>query len=121
MKKFRWYRAKLYNGNTTIAFHYFKIPYLNERGGYTQTSSYNWFNDREANRHYKLTQQKKPLGRWCYIERFIEAHRFESMVKKRLKELGVSYQEDKLPFFKHQSLWDFYKAVGYDYKKKKWM
>ncbi len=44
----------------------------------------------------------------------------EHYMYTRLDSLGFSNWQSELPVIEHASIWDFYKYIGYDYKKKRW-
>ncbi len=80
-------------------YYKFKLPQVGEKDFYRMTSSYNWF--------FHGPKRRNELP----DRLFTVAHEDERAPEFFIK--GVELVDVG-------SLWDFYKAVGYDYKKQKW-
>ena len=103
-------RAIERKNNKPVAYHNFPTVAA-DRNGYRAAVSFNAFNeamkdvcvsDRNARRFSTYTPDDLPA--------------LESM-EQSMRELGMSM--DKLPQYNHKDIWAFYKAIGYDYKKKR--
>lgn len=91
-------------GNNKAVKHHFSIG--NEQGFiYRDTLSYNAFDNVQA----KLCA-KNPGGRFFHCVRGHELVAMHPIEKEEIR-----YLPNKV----HSSIWEFYKAIGYDYKKKK--
>lgn len=99
--------------NRIVAEHLFPVG-VDIEGGYRATLSYNAFVRVQAE-----LAQKNPLFR-----------RFDTLTPRDYTAIKTMWQsafhrsEIPIPTFvthKHNSIWDFYKAVSYDYKKKKFI
>jgi hypothetical protein len=112
----RRYHAILWKDGEPIEVHHFTMEPTVEHSRTRAVSSMNWFNDREA----KIFCDRK------------KQHRFHTNIKcdsdwemdRRFERRAYAPDKaltDTLPEFTHTSLWDFYKAIGYDYKAKKYV
>lgn len=86
-------------------------------GFYRACTSLSAFSSREGTRLYNCHKIKKKMhveGKRCHVQ--MEG---EIIDISHLAQYGI-YPE-VLPTFEHATVWDFYKAVGYDYKRKKYV
>lgn len=101
-----------------VAVHHVTVPTPTEQGFYRSTVSYSYFGQRELKRRFPTdkktgaiyTPRKINNMRWCSVD--WEPDKFGTRYQ---------YERDKVPHYDHDSIWDFYKAIGYDYKKKKYI
>lgn len=111
----RKYHAVLWKDGAPHEVHHFTLVPDIKNSPYTAIGSMNWFNDREA----KIFCDRK------------KQHRFHTNIKCDSDwELDRQFERrayapdpaltDTLPEFVHTSIWDFYKAIGYDYKAKRY-
>lgn len=112
----RVYHAILWKDGSPIEVHHMTMEPTVEQSRTRAVSSMNWFNEREAK---IFADRKKP-------------HRFHTNIKcdsdwnMSLRFERRAYDPDpapvdSLPQFTHTSIWDFYKAIGYDYKAKRYV
>jgi hypothetical protein len=110
----RKYHALLWKDGHPIEVHHMTMEPTAEQSRYRAVSSMNWFNEREV----KIFAERKP-------------HRFHANIKCDSDwEMDMRFERrayapdpslsDTLPQFTHASIWDFYKAIGYDYKAKRY-
>ena len=98
-----------------VHLHILSLPPTSEHGEFQrQTTSFSWFFHGPKSRNQ--TKTKLFYAIWW--------DEFEIKVKKDRKTMAEhcirGLDDTELPTTTHASLWDFYKAVGYDYKTKKW-
>lgn len=100
--------------------HVVRMPAYNEPGWYVQSISASAFRRRMQKRHIRTF--KTADGGWA-AQAFAVSFWFRSEYRVEHEErrkiearFGVDESAD---FTEHASLWDFYKAIGYDYKKNK--
>ncbi len=121
------YVAFLHKDNVPIEKHIIRMPTYGEKGWYKNVVSIDAFKDREAKRFYDTIYVKKvPMfGLHCSLWRLEDWIRHNQITAESMLEIVgiVDYQDpyDILPTFEHESVFDFYKAVGYDYKKKRYI
>lgn len=99
----------LWRNSVPVENHYFNLPDCGEPRFYQSIVSYTWFRKREGERFRK----------WYYDPEH---------ASKPLTRARVDYADDLtrcvdnlLPKFEHESIWDLYKAIGYDYKKQRYV
>jgi hypothetical protein len=87
----------------------FSMPTYSEHNGefYRQGTSFNAF--------FKRSDRNKHKG-FLYYAKWEDDYLFE---RKLMKELGATPKDRIIPSY--PSIWEFYKAIGYDYKKKKFI
>lgn len=85
-----------------IAYHYVPIPYYGEKDFYRIGVSLEYF-------AHGITNEDKRKGN--YFKKGVMFH------YQRASDLH--WKSPKTPDVTHGSSWEFYKAVGYDHKKKK--
>jgi hypothetical protein len=90
------------NPDKYVCYHAFNLPNVSEPGFYRSVGSFNaFFNSGKKGRHWtkhKLYHQMDDISlgwhKKCYIN---------------------------LETIEHKDIWEFYKYIGYDYKRKKYM
>ena len=98
------------------AVHHFVTRNFNE------ARSAMWFGDRELERAYG--KKSRASGNWAdYANalpyKFSLEHGYHYMMQETQRDLmGVERIYAGVPVVEHDSIYDFYKAIGYDYKKK---
>lgn len=121
------YVAFLHKDNVVIEKHIIRMPAYDEKGWYKSVTSIGAFNNRESTRFYDIIYVKKvPLfGLHCSVWRLDEWERDNKITAESiLRVTGIAdykHPYDLLPQVEHKSVFDFYKAVGYDYKKKRYI
>ncbi|ELW0836648.1 hypothetical protein HI145_RS00065 [Escherichia coli] len=102
--------------------HIIRMPAYGEEDWYKSTISVGAFRDREAEFFLGKQHEREVL---CSLWRLDEWDSENSRTAESMMAIvGIAnYQHpyDLLPTFEHASLFDFYKAVGYDYKKKRYI
>lgn len=89
-----------------VALHYVTIPSVHSsKGFYQQTTSYNYFRRREIER------MAQKADRYTLMVDENSHDRDEAIFKNS----GVPRQI--VPTFHHSSMWEFYTAIGYNYKR----
>jgi len=111
----RKYHAILFKQGEPIEVHHMTMEPTVEQSRTRAVSSMNWFNDREAKLLYEKGVQ--PFHTNIKMQQDWDFHvKFE----RRAFEPDPA-PVDSLPQFTHASIWDFYKAIGYDYKAKRYV
>lgn len=89
------------NGCKHVAYHKFDLPNPGEQGFYRSTTSFNsfFYSSKMRNRKGKTTL-------------------FYAKDGEELMYWGL---EEGTPVIEYANIWDFYKAIGYDYKSKKYL
>ena len=105
------------NDNWPIIRHDVIMPDFNEDEYYIQSISFGAFTRR-------MSEFCCKNRRLLYYYRDEESIRFEEDGRARLiEQYGDKFREFKipseLPGVSHENVWEFYKYIGYDYKKKK--
>lgn len=111
----RLYHAILWKDGAPFEVHHLTMEPTAQHNRYRAVSSLNWFNEREV----KIVAERKP-------HRFHAKIKCDSDFQMDLKWERRAYEPDpapvdSLPQFTHTSIWDFYKAIGYDYKAKRYV
>lgn len=106
-----------------VAIHIVHKPTPVQNGFYRQTCSFDAFRRRQVNLVHKCFQKRIPIPRWFYCEFKADWEFMYEHNKKTLTELtGKSWDEFAgVPRIEHDNVWTFYKAIGYDYKIKKFV
>lgn len=102
------YRCVLWVKGTPIELHTFSLHY-NDKGWYISTTSLSAFSRREGTRLYEAN-----LKGVTHVDKRVHVMWGDVLWSEEIVTQG-------LPEIKHDSVWDFYKAIGYDYKKKKYL
>jgi hypothetical protein len=116
------YRNMLMCRGDVLEIHTFTLE-PEGKNRYSALVSMQWFQERELELRYG-DKPKKNLPPF-YVGLFEQKHFVDKLEKLRREDYakrGEEYEDiwTQFPHFHHESLWDFYKAVGYDYKAKKW-
>lgn len=105
-----WYQAlAMFPG--CIEVHWFPLEANPDRSTYSAITSMHWFNNR-------LEQKDAPKG---LLVEFEEMRKIALREHIRQRDYDFNYPFDTSPHFVQSSLWDFYTAIGYDIKTKKWV
>lgn len=112
-----YFMGLLFQSNEVISVHGFKIPAFLEENFYRQTVSYNSFRSRE--------NRKLFIDKECKIPRHYYGKRLGICDIEDYNEWNLwrfnHFKALNLPYFEHDSLWELYKGIGYDYKKQKYL
>lgn len=103
-----------------LRYIWFTLPDIMEKGGYVAIVSFDSFfhgyskRRGEHGRNWKLKEGRKPriITRASYQTLYV-AHRPDEV-------FGLTISTDA-PHVEVATLWDFYKLIGYDYKKQRWI
>ncbi len=95
--------CELWVNEQLVCYHTFNLPDVGEKGFYQEGVSADSFKSREAIRHYDA--KGKILAKRA---RLAYPHDF-------------FWKRQDLVTFHHKCLWDFYLAIGYDYKKQRYL
>lgn len=102
------YYALLFVAGESKEVHVFDLPNFGEPNFYRHNLTFSGFRNRENKRLYEQQQKKKPvLAKRCSV---IEAGDWSSLEK--------AYSE--LPHYTHPDIFEFYRAVGYSYSRKRY-
>lgn len=119
--------ATIWIDNTPTEFHLFPLPNFGDPHFYRTITCYEAFRKRENSGLY-FSQKKARDTKTKWIPPAIRASmkdKDEWDVDHRiLNESLAKYKCKTKPepiWIRHDSLWDFFKAVGYDYKKKRYV
>lgn len=93
--------------------HVVTIP---EKGSYVQLTSYNAFHRHETSRILAADKKKETLD-----FEFDRRSTLEKWEPHQMKPDGLYFDEGGLPRMEHADLWAFYEAIGWDYKKKRYV
>lgn len=114
-REVRWYYALIWLHGDELEVHKFTMEHTVEQSHYRAISSYNAFEDRNCRQvadgkifGYRASMRSE--RDWEMDMRFGDRAFAPDVFPRR-----------ELPMFEHASIWDFYIAVGYDYKQKKWI
>lgn len=104
----------LHAGCKHVHVHKVQLPKYGQKGWYVSIGSLSAFAHNG--------DQEKHKGCWSpdYLYVCKRSYEFEDECQN-LSSRWPDLDDRKLPVTEHASLWDFYKAVGYDYKRKKWL
>lgn len=104
------------DGADIAEVHIFTCEPTGGRSAYKALTSMTWFHERQS----KKPHSRFSLG-WFTQKQHHDAS--EERHKKRCAENGRTYEYvyAGIPHFIHTSLWDMYKAAGYDYKNQRWV
>lgn len=100
--------SHLWIDDVKAEMHFFDLP-REGKGSYVAIESYNRFHVREAKRSSKAAYETgEILHKRCHVQIIDDA-------------IFPIKMASETPKFFHETIWDMYKAVGYDYKKKKYI
>lgn len=117
------YRVLLWHKDEIIEIHTLDIEPTGSKSRYRALTSMQCLQNRELEMRFGEKRKKNlPPFHLGIFENKAPFDKLEEMRKARAIERGTEYEDywAEYPHFHHESLWDFYKAVGYDYKSKKW-
>lgn len=100
--------------------HWFKLPDHKEQQFYRTVVSYSAFKRREGKRMLEHSQRRRTDKNLPRLEGYVlfnAIYENDLVVQMEVKH-GVY---NALPVKVHASLWDFYTAIGYDYKKQSYV
>jgi hypothetical protein len=114
-----------YRGGRPFAYHTIDFPSPRTKGWFRAASSAEWFDRREMQRW----RQAPKLQRFCSIgalKLHDRAQIFPGLYYSRATNPHYSilfpyYLLGDCPRFHHSDLWSAYQALGYDYKKRKYI
>lgn len=115
----RVYHAILWKAGEPIEVHHMTMEPTVEQSRTRAVSSMNWFNDREAKVLVDAFDKKKPRAIFHANIKCQQAWDFHVKFERRAFDPDPA-PVDSLPQFTHTSIWEFYKAIGYDYKAKRY-
>lgn len=106
--------------------HVIRNPNPTEKDFYRSGVSRTYFHERELNRwHDKYYIKGLICPRWFDMKTSFDSNQLEREISFFEEEVPgeekyLHWLRD-LPIVEHQSVWDFYTYIKYDYKKKKWL
>lgn len=108
------------SGWKIVQSHIFPLPGVGEPGFYRATVSYNAFRNFENTRLYNSMQKRKCYPDFHYSLKFAyEWEEDEQLLFNTLSSLGVEAEHSIIEKIQHESIWDFYKAIGFEWKKRR--
>lgn len=107
----------------TIERHIVRIPEVNEENFSKDVTSLTKFENNERKRVYdnKSTPQEKIAIMYHYEEWLEEQEATRDRMINLRGFKDFKHEWDDTPVFEHETIWDLYKAIGYDHKKKKYI
>lgn len=111
----RLYHAILWKDGNPIEVHHLTMEPTVKQSRHRAVSSMNWFNEREL----KIFCDRKVKPRYHTNIKCHTDWEFDLRFERRAYAPDQALT-DTLPQFTHTSIWDFYKAIGYDYKAKRY-
>lgn len=114
----------LYIDGIPVSRHVIKGIKYGEKGFYRATTSIEAFREREAEVFYNHYISKKTLHKRTHVHDYDDYIRDMEFRNDSLKELDIDDFVDEIeqtPIFEHEDVKDFYNAIGYDIKKKKYI
>jgi len=111
------FAVELINGKEVL-LHVIRQPLVTEPGFYRASLSGNAFKSREIKIWYDRYYTKRKVMPRQFSIRYSSDFEIETrlVVNKYL-----DHQWWSLPILDHESIWEFYKHIGYDHKKKKYI
>lgn len=107
MKQIEYYFVE-YEFDKPTELHHVIRPHFSEKDGYRQSLSFQSFCDNEDK---KLLQEKATE---LPVRSFV-AYKKRDLTDEGILDLGCNKEN----VIRHMSIWDFYKFINYNYKKKK--
>lgn len=113
-----------------LKFHYrihrFPLPSVGEPDFYRAVTSYNAWCSGDRDKSQITDEERKNLqGGCCYNRRILYHTMTEEEWLWNCKSSSASgkipYEPDLATFINHADIWAFYKAVGFDHKKRKYV
>ena len=113
-------RAILFLKEEMTEIHWFKLPDYKEHRFYQTTVSYGGFKRRDAKRLMNNHNRRRLDSKFPKLDKywsFKPVYEFDAV-----EQMEAKYNIYKgIPVQCHASLWDFYKAIGYEYKKQRYV
>jgi hypothetical protein len=100
-----------------LKIHKLVLPDFKEKGSHQQGISFSAFFS------YKKKRNENDNVTFCkkfWFDYLQDIDSFKKFCESRNLDIEIQTHENT-PFVEHRSLWDFYKSIGYDYKKKKFI
>lgn len=109
-----------------VALHEISRPGWDEDGFYRASLTSEAFKYSEMRRRFGKNPpwNHKPLIRWFSVQNKDVWTIQENSTNKIMSEMGlIKYRPEyhDASIIKHESIWEFYKHIGYDYKRKKYL
>lgn len=109
----RQYLCVIWIEGTPTEYHEFTMPEIMEKGGYRAIGSYEAFRNGQNRKLYNANLKGiHHLPRRASVDR-LEDHALFATFKIMKRSFPQT--------IKHESLWALYTAIGWDYKRKKWI
>ena len=109
--------AELVDGRHVV-LHVIRQPLADEPGFYRSAVSGNAFKERETKIWYDRYYTKRKV----MPRQFSVMYSFDFQIEKKIMlDRDSDHEWHTLPILEHESIWEFYKHVGYDHKKKKYI
>lgn len=113
--------AKVYVGNTVVSAHYFRLPKVGDPQFYQTVRSWNCFRHREQKKCSASYEPKNASSKVRTLFRLPADRQMDRVIQLRLESKFEDIMDDEQTQKSyHKTLWDVYKAIGYDYKKQKY-
>ena len=114
---FKYYVNKIEtNTGKHIKVYKLNMPDYNEKDFYRQTTSFSSFFHNLKKRNYNKNILYHVKSETDWIED--NDHWMKTYIKNGMD--ADSIDQRKLPFTEHNGIWDFYKEIGFDYRKKRY-
>lgn len=110
------YLATEYRNGGSVSHHLIHMPSFSEKGFYRNTVSASAFSGRELKRMMANHWRWISL-RWDGLQTKALDYKLHHNDPHLLKHARLGDR----PRFDHESIWDFYLAIGYDYKKQRYI
>lgn len=113
------------NNGKIVAVHHIEQPDWDGKGFYRATLTGGAFKYSEMRRRFgkKPPWNHKPLIRWFSVQQRAIWEQEESITNKVMNGMGITTYVPEYygaHVIRHENIWDFYKAIGYDYKRKRY-
>lgn len=107
----------------TLERHMVRIPEVHEENFSKDVTSLTKFENDERKRVYdnKSIPQEKIAIMYHYEEWLEEQEATRDRMVNLRGFKDFKHEWDDTPVFEHETIWDLYKAIGYDHKKKKYI
>ena len=111
---------------TASIIHVIRMPDHSEKGFYIAAISSLYYITREHRNFSENYRKGIAIPRRFHIHYthqgfMCDIHRNEKYFKEHYPHINYVDQYRNLPIYEHDSLWDYYKFINYDYKKKKYI
>lgn len=101
-------------GGKIKAYHVITIPGMGLKNGYVSLLSASAYRQREAKRFFGPKPKPRKLR---YSLADARSWLWDRKMNRRVERQCGEKFDRGLPIIRHASLWDFYKAIGYDHKR----